>query len=233
MPGQNATSAQAPTVTTGFLDRTAAVDGVPYPYVVYVPRGYSPAKPWPVILFLHGSGESGSDGQKQTQVGLGAAIRVHTDRYPALAVLPQCTREPNGWDGKMLDFALKALDQTLAEYRVDPARQYLTGLSMGGFGSWRIASLYPERFAAAVPICGGGEPKTMAKKLTALPIWVFHGENDEAVPPARSQKMVEAIRAAGSENIRYTQLPGIGHNSWDPAYNSKEFTDWLFSQRRR
>ena len=147
--------------------------------------------------------------------------------------MPQCTRDPNDWAGKMIAFALKALDQTLAEYSIDPARQYLTGLSMGGFGSWRIASLYPDRFAAVVPICGGGDPKAMAEKLTALPIWVFHGENDEVVLPAHSQKMVEAIKAAGGEKIRYTQLPGIGHNSWDPAYNSKEFTDWLFSQSRR
>jgi predicted peptidase len=233
MPRQNTISAQTAPVTTGFLNKTAAVDGVRYPYVVYVPQNYSPRKQWPVILFLHGSGERGSDGLIQTQVGLGAAIRMHPARYPALAVLPQCARDSNGWDGKMLDFALLALDQTLAEYTIDPARQYLTGLSMGGFGSWRIASLHPERFAAVVPICGGGEPKTMAKKLKGLPIWVFHGESDEVVLPARSQKMVEAIRAAGSEAIRYTLLPGIGHNSWDPAYNSKEFTDWLFSQRLR
>jgi predicted peptidase len=233
MTRRNTISVQTPTVTTGFLNRTATIDGTPYPYVVYVPSDYSPTKQWPVLLFLHGAGECGSDGLQQTQVGLGTAIRLHTSRYPALAVMPQCTREPKGWDGKMLDFALKALDQTLAEYSIDPARQYLTGLSMGGFGSWRIAALYPERFAAVVPICGGGEPKTMAKKLTTLPIWVFHGENDEAVPSARSQQMVEAIRAGGGEAVRYTQLPGIGHNSWDPAYNSKEFTDWLFSQSRR
>lgn len=216
---------------TGFLNKSLSIDGTEYRYVVYVPRDYTAEKEWPVILFLHGAGERGSDGLKQTEVGLGRALRLFPERYPAIVVMPQCATGDR-WAGRMAEMALRALDRTLEEYRIDRSRQYLTGLSMGGFGSWLIASQHPSRFAAVVPICGGGDPAAMASKLKDLPIWTFHGDADEAVPVARTREMVDAIKAAGGERIRYTEYPGVGHNSWDRAYASQELTDWLFAQKR-
>lgn len=217
---------------TGFLDRAMTLDGTSYRYVVYVPRDYSAARKWPVVLFLHGAGERGSDGLKQSQVGIGGGIRMLSERYPAIVVMPQCATGDR-WAGKMADQALKALDQTLAEFNCDADRQYLTGLSMGGYASWRIASEHPERFAAVVPICGGGMPESMAPRLKDVPVWAFHGDQDRAVPVTRSREMVEAIKAAGGTKIRYTEYPGVEHNSWDKAYAEKEMTDWLFAQTRR
>lgn len=216
---------------TGFLDKTVYLEGKAYPYVLYVPRAYTPTKKWPVVLFLHGAGERGSDGLKQSQVGLGSAVRMHPERFPALVVMPQCAPGER-WSGAMAEQALKALDQTLADYSVDKDRQYLTGLSMGGYGSFLIASQHPDRFAAVVPICGGGNPAEMAPRLKDVPLWVFHGDADTAVPVARSREMVEAIRAAGGTKLKYTEYPGVPHNSWDAAYGDPELAKWLFEQKR-
>jgi predicted peptidase len=226
-----AAPARAADMTTGFLNKTLGVDGTTHKYVVYVPRDYSADKKWPVILFLHGAGERGNDGLKQSDVGIGRALRFFSERYPAVVVMPQC---PTGdrWAGKPAEMALKALDQTMKEYSTDADRQYLTGLSMGGYGSWLIASQHPERFAAVVPICGGGQPSEMASKLKELPIWNFHGDRDGAVPVPRSREMVEAIKAAGGTKIKYTEYPGVEHNSWDRAYAEKDLAEWLFAQKR-
>jgi predicted peptidase len=226
-----AVSAEKAMRETGFLNRTVTHEGKSYPYVVYVPRDFTPDRKWPVVLFLHGAGERGSDGLKQSHVGLGAALRFHSERYPALAVMPQCAGGDR-WSGAMAAQALAALDQTLAEFPVDADRQYLTGLSMGGYGSFLIASQHPERFAAVAAICGGGDPAAMAPKLKDLPLWVFHGDADTAVPVARSREMVEAIRAAGGTKLKYTEYPDVGHNSWDPAYADPELPKWLFAQKR-
>lgn len=222
--------ARAADKPTGFLDRTVEADGKSIPYVLYVPRDYTPEKKWPVILFLHGSGERGSDGLKQSQVGIGTALRLFPERYPALVVMPQCASGAR-WSGDMAALALKAVDQTMAEYSCDPARQYLTGLSMGGYGSWLIAVQNPTRFAAVVPVCGGGDP-SQAAKLKDLPIWAYHGGADSTVPPQRSREMVEAIKSAGGALVKYTELPGVGHNSWDAAYADKALAEWLFAQKR-
>lgn len=199
---------------------------------MYVPRDYAPVRLWPTILFLHGAGERGSDGLKQTQVGLGTAIRTDPKRFPALVVMPQCA-EGDWWTSPLMKrTALKALARTIRSYSVDEDRLYLTGLSMGGYGSWAIAAEQPERFAAVVPICGGGDPATTAPRVRDLPIWAFHGDADTVVVPDRSRTMVEAVRAAGGTRVRYTEYAGVGHNSWDPAYAEAEMLEWLFSQRR-
>jgi predicted peptidase len=217
---------------TGFINATAQHRGQSLPYVVYVPRDYSRKKQWPVILFLHGSGERGDNGLAQTQVGIGKALRVHPERFPCLVVMPQAPLE-GGWSGAPSELALKALDAVVQKYRGDGSRLYLTGLSMGGFGAFEIVAARPERFAAVVPICGGGEPGKMARALKSLPIWVFHGGADEVVPPQRSREMVAAIQAAGNRTIRYTEYPDAGHNSWDAAYADPELIAWLLAQRRR
>lgn len=223
---------------TGFLDREA--DGLRYQ--VYVPRNYRPQKKWPVILFLHGSGERGDDGLKQTTVGIASAIRQQPEQWPAIVVMPQAPGG-SGWDGKSAVAAMAALDQTAAEFNTDPNRNYITGLSMGGHGAWYIAYRHPDRFAAIVPVCGwissavtkqlepavpGRDPfQKLASKLGDVPTWIFHGEMDGAVPVEESRRAAAAL-----ENARFTELLGVGHSSWDAAYSSRELITWLFRQKR-
>lgn len=168
------------------------------------------------------------------------------DRHPCFVLAPQCRADhrwsPFDWSDKTssplapeptadLAAAVAALDATLAAEPVDVDRILLTGLSMGGYGSWELAARMPKRFAAVVPICGGGD-EAQAAKLVGLPIWCFHGADDTVVPVERSRSMVAAIRAAGGEP-RYTELPGVAHDSWTPAYRNGELIEWLFAQRRQ
>ena len=231
---------------TGFLDRSISLDGVEYVYQIYVPRAYQPNEEWPVILFLHGAGERGDDGLLPTQVGLGSAIRAHSERWPAIVVFPQV---PVGmtWQGAPGRAAMAALDATLREFRTDGSRVYLTGLSLGGNGAWYLGYHHADRFAALVVICGfveavhgfpGFIPSSIedpyaevAAGVADLPIWIVHGGADVVVPVTGSQRMAAALEEAGAE-VRYEELPGVGHNAWDPAYASGELAAWLFSQRR-
>jgi predicted peptidase len=225
---------------TGFLNETAHAGSETMPYVVYVPRDYTPARKWPVVLFLHGSGERGTNGLAQTQVGLPVQLRVHPERFPCLVVMPQCP-PGQGWGAAIpgfsedhpetLDLAMNALDTVLKKYSTDPDRVYLTGLSMGGFGSWDLGSKHPERFAAMMVVCGGGDPAKVAPRLKDKPVWVFHGGADPTVPVKRSQEMVEALKAAGNTQVKYTEYPGVGHNSWDNAFGDPAAIEWLFSQK--
>lgn len=232
---------------TGFLNRTVRVKGVPYHYQVYVPAEWNKSTAWPVILFLHGAGERGDDGLAQTQVGIGGAIRFHRERVPAVVVMPQCRKEKVWTQPEMEEMALAALEATIKQFRGDRTRLYLTGLSMGGFGTFGLAARHPGKFAALVPICGGvrlprrpnmpavqepaGDPYAgTARNIGKTPIWIFHGGADPTVPVAESQKMSEALKTAGSDP-KYTEYPGVGHNSWDKAYGEPEFWKWLFEQR--
>jgi len=237
-------------VETGFLNRTLEIAGSMYRYQVYVPSGYTPTQAWPVIVFLHGAGERGHDGLIQTHVGLGAAIRQNASRYPAIVVFPQCPPD-SLWVGMPARAAMAALEKTQQEFRTDPDRVYITGLSMGGNGTWYLAYRHPETFAAVVPICGwiqrdnpwvrNFEPvvtddttapfQAVAKKLARVPVWIFHGEADGAVPVDQSRQAAAALTAVGAP-VHYTELPGTGHNSWDAAYNSEKFAAWLLGQRR-
>jgi predicted peptidase len=235
---------------TGFLNRTVEVSGTVYPYQVYIPSSYTPATRWPVILFLHGAGERGSDGLAQTQVGIGTVLRFHPERYPAIVVFPQVPSD-SLWAGVPGQMAMDALDKTMKEFAVDQDRVYLTGISMGGNGTWYLAYRYPTRFAAVVPICGwvtafnawagkgetvvpakDGTPfEALAKRIGKVPVWIFHGEEDNTVPAGQSRQAADALKEAGA-NVQYTEIPGIGHNSWDPAYGSTKFAAWLLKQKR-
>jgi len=237
-------------VQTGFLDRSITVGNRAYHYQVYVPADYASKPTWPAILFLHGAGERGTDGLVQTNVGLGAAIRQNASRYPAIVVFPQVPLDSQ-WVGTPADMAVAALQQTMREFHVDASRVYLTGLSMGGHGTWYIAYRHAELFAAIVPICGwvrdfpmfrGSVPvvpgdsasvmTTLAQHLGKVPIWIFHGEVDQVVNVNGSREPAAALKAAGA-NVQYTELLGLNHNSWDAAYGSDEFVRWLFAQQRR
>ncbi len=199
-------------------------------YAVCRPPGYTTRRKWPLILFLHGAGESGDDGVRQTKVGIGPALEQYPERYPALVVLPQCPLQ-GYWRRDTLKGAVAALDETIAAESVDEKRVYLTGISMGGFGSYLLATLEPDRFAAIAPICGGGQPRAMAPMLARIPLWIFHGALDSVVPVQYSREMVKAIRAANPVELRYTEYPDVDHNSWDAAYAEPELPSWMLSQR--
>ncbi|HPO13212.1 MAG TPA: prolyl oligopeptidase family serine peptidase [Candidatus Hydrogenedentes bacterium] len=234
-------------IPTGFLNKTLSNGHKTWRYVVYVPHDYSPNKEWPLIIFLHGAGERGSDGLKHTQVGIGAAIRLYPERFPAIVLFPQCP-DDGFWD-LILDPMETALQHTREAYKIDPKRIYLTGLSMGGFGAWIWGAEKSDTFAALIPICGGGDVAQIeklldrklthdfgtmeerTKKLATLPIWAFHGAKDPAVPPAASRTMVELVKKAGG-NVKYTEFPHAEHNSWDDAYQDEETAKWLFKQHK-
>ncbi len=197
---------------------------------MYRPRDYTARRRWPLILFLLGAGESGDDGVRPTRVGIGRALEQYPERYPAVVVLPQCPPGEN-WQRKALQGAMAALDETMTIDSIDERRVYLTGLSMGAFGSFLLATARPERFAAVVPICGGGQPRAMAPVLAQVPLWIFHGAEDSVVPVQFSREMAEAIRAEHPRELRYTEYPDVDHNSWDPAYADPELPTWMLSHR--
>jgi predicted peptidase len=223
---------------TGFQDRVfRGPDGRASRYALFVPHAYTPERPVPVILFLHGGGEAGTDGRKPTQVGLGPAIRVREATFPFLVVFPQARDPVPSTHGSWLpgqpdgERALAILDEVRQRYQTDPQRVYLTGISVGGSGTWQMAASHPDRWAAIVPVCGIG-PRARAGALKDVPCWCFHGADDGVVPVEFSRGMVAALTEAGG-SPRYTEYPGVGHDSWDRAYNTDELYDWLLQQRRK
>lgn len=246
--GVSATSAAARS-ESGFLNRTVVVDGARHRYQVYVPPGYPGKQRWPVMLCLHGAGERGSDGLLQTEVGFGSALRRHAERYPLIAVFPQCPSDTR-WPGSSSRIAHAALDATLREFRCDADRLYLTGLSMGGNGAWYIAYREPERWAAILVACGWVRPNaehptaepavpaadgpavgTLARRLRRVPVWQHHGAADDVISPADSRELAAAFDSLGAPS-HYTELPGVGHGSWDAMYAAPDVAAWLLGQRR-
>lgn len=198
-----------------------------FEFLRYLPDDYDadPQQTWPLLLFLHGAGERGRDLEILKRQGIPKEIEQGR-KLPFVVVSPQCP--PNErWN----IFALEALiERMVREHRIDPDRIYLTGLSMGGFGVWGLALRHPERYAAILPICGGGEAR-YAAPLRDLPVWAFHGDQDPVVPLERSQEMIEAIKAAGG-SPRFTVYPGVKHDSWTETYANPEVYAWLLSHRR-
>ena len=196
-------------------------------YLLYLPPGYEKdeKKTFPLILFLHGAGETGSDINKVKVHGPPKLVEKG-QKFEFIVVSPQAPTR--GWKP---DSLLALLDEVEKMNRVDKDRVYVTGLSMGGFGTWALAAAAPERFAAIAPICGGGNPRT-ADKLKGLPIWVFHGAKDNAVPLKRSEDMVKALKEAGNE-VKFTVYPNAGHDSWTESYNNPELYKWFLSNTRR
>jgi len=197
-------------------------------YLLFLPEDYGKQeKDWPLMLFLHGAGERGSDLQKVKVHGPPKIVEKQED-FPFIVVSPQCP-EGDWWDEK-LEVLTNLLDDIVARYDVDTDRIYLTGLSMGGYGTWALASKYPDRFAAIAPICGGGK-RFMAYRLKDMPVWAFHGAKDRVVPLEESEEMVEAINDRGG-NAKLTVYPDAGHDSWTESYDNQELYDWLLEHRR-
>jgi predicted peptidase len=198
------------------------------PYLLYLPRGYDATKRYPLILFLHGSGERGTDLDLVRFIGLPHKLDTWDD-CPFIVVSPQCPAHSR-WVF-LLDPLDALLDDVLARYAVDERRVILTGMSMGGEGAWSLAAYRPERFAALVAICGRNSPM-MALWLKDMPIWVFHGAQDDVVPLSASETMVAALRKAGN-NPRFTVYPDAGHDSWTQAYDEPELYPWLLAQTKK
>jgi acetyl esterase/lipase len=229
---------------TGFLNRTIEVGDVTYRFEVYLPEQFrrDDRKSWPVILFLHGRGERGAEGMWQTQIGLPQAVRDHPERWPFVIVMPQCPLPLYWTDAQMLSMAMSALDQETAEFHLDPARTYLSGLSMGGYGAWELARLYPRRWAA-IAIASGGVfwsyeperwqqlstlPAKYANALGRTPVWLFHGSDDNIVSARQSELMFGAFKASGG-HIRLWIYQGLKHDCWTRAYDEPELPRWLLA----
>ena len=197
-------------------------------YLIQLPDSYDQdsLKPWPVIFFLHGAGERGNDLEKVKTWG---PPKIASKKgLPFIVVSPQCPE--NQWWTALLLPLNNILDEVINTYRVDEQRVYLTGLSMGGFGTWALAAHYPARFAALAPICGGGN-KFHAQKLADIPVWAFHGKDDKVILPECTEEMVDALKKAGG-NVHYTLYEGIDHFSWIKAYNESELFDWFLSIKK-
>jgi predicted peptidase len=195
-------------------------------YLLYLPSGYSPENPIPLMLFLHGSGERGNDLERLKKYGPPCIVETKQE-LPFIVLSPQCPANEYWHAGLLKDL----LDEVLAETNADKDRIYLSGVSMGGYGAWALAIDSPERFAAVVPICGGGD-KTAVNKLRDVPVWAFHGAKDEVVPASESQGMVDQLKKAGG-NVRFTLYPDAGHDCWTDTYDNKEVFAWLLEQKRK
>jgi predicted peptidase len=246
-------AAPADDVVAQFDERTFALAGADPPreirYRLLKPAAIEPGKRYPVLLFLHGAGERGDDNRSQLQYLPEWMTRGEwREKYPCYLVAPQCPKD-QWWTGRTrsgedpdknaaktarpaeAELALTALLALAADLPIDQKRIYLSGLSMGGYGSWALAAAHPELFAAVVPICGGGD-KAWAEQLKNVPIWAVHGGADKVVPAEKSREMIAAIKAVGG-NPQYTELEGVGHNSWTPAYNDPHgVLEWMFQQHK-
>jgi predicted peptidase len=202
-------------------------------YLLYLPADYQKDqdKQWPLIIFLHGSGERGSDVQKVTKHGPPKYLAAGTD-LPVnqfIVVSPQCPQAHQGWRTYELN---AMLDEIESKYHVDKDRIYLTGLSMGGYGTWAWAQENPGRFAAIAPMSGGGNPGPRAVgRIRNMPIWDFHGGADPTVPPEQSREMIEALKKIGNTEVKYTEYPGVGHDCWSQAYGSPELYEWFLQHK--
>jgi dienelactone hydrolase len=221
-------------VTLQFVSASGATQSVMLGFLLYLPRAYGqdPAQAWPLILFLHGSSENGSNPELVAANGLPQLLTGDAD-YPFIVVSPQAQGESD-WNSQLRPL-MALVDYIQSNYAVDVKRTYLTGLSMGGIGAWDLALNYPQRFAAAVPIAGGwifgsdAIPKRICD-LKDMPIWVFHGALDRNVFPKQSQLLVDALRACGS-NVQFTLYPDADHSgAWTRAYADPALYEWLLAQ---
>jgi predicted peptidase len=213
------------------ITRTVSTD-----YLLFLPKAYKAAgkMEWPLIYFLHGAGERGINVWRTGIHGPPKVVREQPD-FPFIVVSPQCAPGQR-WDN---DTLLALLDEIIHKYRVDTRRVYLTGLSMGGYGTWSLGLAHPERFAAIAPVCGGGDQITVLlpdpKKIAALKslgIWAFHGAKDPVVEVGESERMVKALRKAGCTDIELTIYPEAGHNAWAETYANPKLYDWFLQHRR-
>ena len=233
-------------IESGLVQRTVQSNGQTYLVEVFVPPGWNANKKWPVILFLHGAGHRLNLGESRSATSIGQLFIGYQNQKEAIVVFPRCYVDEYWTQAHVAVVALQALEAAAREFHGDPQRTYLVGLSMGGFGTWYIASQNPGRFAALVVVCGGiRTPETIpipavsteqnpyqatAHKLRSVPIWIFHGDKDDVIPISESRVMAKSLRALGAK-VRYTEYDGVGHNAWDKAFAEPEFFPWLFAHK--
>jgi predicted peptidase len=223
----NETNARARAGTGFIYERLEGHNG--RQFAVFVPLSYSPQKKYPAIVFLHGRFEAGSDGRACTTVGIGPEAARNADNFPFIVVFPQTN---GGWDNAEDEkIAITALEQAKRKYSIDPNRVILTGLSTGGYGTWRIGAKYRDRFAALVPTCGYSFYEGVSM-LTATPVWCWHYSLDWAVSSGGSREMVKRINAAGG-HARLSSPGGLGHDVWTVAYRDPELYRWMLAQKRK
>ena len=221
-------------------------DGPALNYRFLKPAKIEAGKKYPLVLFLHGAGERGDDNEKPLIHGVKTfATEEFLAKYPCFVVVPQCPTEKKwsdiDWTTNKVVFpekesetavlVMQCLDALEKEFPIDTDREYVTGLSMGGYGSWDAIARHPKRFAAAVPVCGGCD-LSKAKSIAHVPTWTFHGAMDKAVKVEHSREIVAALKAAGGQP-KYTEYPEVGHDSWNGAYKDREMYEWLFAQRKK
>jgi predicted peptidase len=235
-----------------FLEHEIKVGEHTYKYRVWLPHHYTKLHRWPVILYLHGSGERGSDNSSQLNIGLAPALDRYGERYKAIVVFPQA-ESGHEWYGETESMALAELDAATREFHGDPSRIYLTGISLGGAGTWYMGR-HNRRWAALVPVCGevarhpddpfptdpppdiarivgSRDPyATLAGLIGRTPVWAFHGAKDHVVSVTESRSMVAALRQAGG-NVQYTEYPNGDHDIWDTAYGEPAMVHWMLQQR--
>jgi predicted peptidase len=228
------------------VQRSVHANGRTYPFEVFVPPGWNAQKKWPIMLFLHGTGHRLELNGKSKEGSVAQRYQDYQNQKEAVVVFPRCFVDEYWTQPQVAEVALEALAAAAREFKGDPQRTYLGGLSMGGYGTWYIASRNPGKFAALVVVCGGiRTPETVAipavnteqdpyaataRLLKNVPVWIFHGDADKTISVSESRRMVEALRASGA-NVRYTEYPGVGHNAWDKAFAEPEFFPWLFAQK--
>ena len=251
-----ALAAQFATAETGFLDRSITFNGKTYAYQVYVPLSYTPERQWPIIVYLHGNEHQGTDGMRQTNAPISDAIREHREWFPAIVVFPQAQPDTRWSDSSMQDLVLAELDRTISDFHGDTRRIYLTGFSMGGSGSYRIAFHHPNRFAALLIVAGRVQPgprytpqevqsdrqanafvaapdpfTALATIIKVTPVWIFHGDADETIDVEQSRRMAAALKKQGAE-VKYFEYPGIDHvNAAVRAYFTPAVYEWLLQQQ--
>ncbi len=225
-----------------------AADGFKLPYRLYIPKNYDCGALYPLMIFMHGAGERGTGNTAQVTVALPKVFEdPNSPVYNSIVIAPQCPPDKQWvytpWakgnystdevvESRELQAVVEIINSTMDEFNVDRDRVYVTGLSMGGFATWDLIARHGELFAAAMPVCGGGDP-SKAAKLANLPIRTFHGLLDEQVPTEGTREMYAAIRAQGKGRIRYTEYEDKGHAIWDDVYSNASNINWLFSNVRR
>jgi predicted peptidase len=236
------------TLTVHIDEKNSTGRDVTIRYMLFVPNEYkADGKKWPLMLFLHGLGECSNDDLSRVKIHGPAKLVDSRPDFPFVLVTPQLP-PPTGYkegvaytsqqiiamahDAWKPDELVKLVDHIVAKLNIDPDRVYATGLSMGGYGTWRLVAHYPDRFAAAVCICGGGEPEEKAQSFCRVPLWAFHGANDGTVPVEVSQKVVEAVKRAGGD-VQLTVYPEAQHDSWTATYNNPKVYEWLLAHRRQ
>jgi len=219
--------------------------GQTLPYRLLQPKDYDSAKKYPLVIFFHGAGERGTDNQKQLVHGTSLFLKADVrEKYPCFVAAPQCPDKQQWvdmpWGGDSgtrparpsasMQLAQETVDALQKEFSIDPQRLYVTGLSMGGYATWDCITRFPERFAAGVPICGGGDEKSVTSAVAKVPVWAFHSDDDGAVKVIRTRNMIQAMRDAGG-SPKYFEYFGLGHFSWGKAYGEPELLPWMFAQR--